>query len=76
MNISGNIVGRRVPSHPEIWQFLLARNHLDQTTQEIKKPEVASLLPKVMQGVFFIMCLSCSATAELLPVHQCVQGLC
>jgi hypothetical protein len=67
---------RRMPSHPKIFQFLLARNYLDQTTQEIKKLEVASLLPKVMQGVFLIMCLSCSATAEFLPEYQCVQGLC
>jgi hypothetical protein len=56
-----------MPSHPKICQFLLARNYLDQTTQEIKKLEVASLFPKVIQGVF-LMCLSFSATAELLSV--------
>jgi hypothetical protein len=59
-----------MPSHLKICQFLLARNYLDQKMQELKKQEKASLLPKVMQGVFFIMCLSTSAVAELLPVHQ------
>jgi hypothetical protein len=59
-----------MPSHPKICQFLLARNYLDQTTQEIKKLEVASLLPKVMQGVFHIICLSCSATAECISVFR------
>jgi hypothetical protein len=59
-NISGslarNTVWRRMPSHPNMCQFV-ARNYLDQKTQEIKKQEGHSL-PKVMQEVFCITCLS------------------